>query len=804
MDIWLEEYARIMLDLSQKKLNKSEWESIEKGYSLSEKRIIELLYRGKDDLERELRVLPSFTDCLHVTGFQNEIFERYLAKTWTSVSKLVNELCRVRLEIPVLESRKPRKADIIRFNNLRLDQSEDTILEPVLLALLKACLRHKKKESRDWMLYYYTLLNVRKNSCSTLNEVLEHLVDQSIELVSQQCDPYDIVLDGVNVIERNALLHKYTPIRLFGHQRSLIKAVCRSDHKPQLISYTAPTGTGKTLTPLGLLSTKCVIFMCAARHIGLSLARAAIAAEAAVAFAFGCSEETDVRLHYSAATRYTKDTRSGGIRKVDNTEGEKVRLLVCDMQSYPIAMRYMLKYQNPADLVWYWDEPTMTLDQDSHACHELIFKNWQQNEIPTVVLCSATLPCSNDLQDVHAAFKNKFEGAETREISSHDFKKSIALLNKDGYAETPHSCFETAGEVKSAARVCMQSPTILRYVDLGEVIRFMSHPAIAEQADPRQHFRTVEEVSMETIKKYYLRTVLAVENGLLEEVCADLKSSQEPEYASTIYASSKDAHTITNGPAVFLCNDTNKVGKFLLQQARIPEAETDRVMKIIAKNDAISRKILVLEQNLADCTAKDVEAGRGNKLGREERGGKATQELRGLISTLSSTIQSAALSSKYVPNKPLHLRRFNQCPASSSAFTNQLTEDDLTSIMSLADVSTSQKLLLMLGIGVFEQNLQPEYLSVIKEFADQQKLYLIVASADYTYGTNYQFCHGFVGAGLGSELSREKSIQAFGRVGRGKCQQTYSVRVRDDSVIRQLFSPSIRSPERDNMIRLLS
>ena len=124
--------------------------------------------------------------------------------------------------------------------------------------------------------------------------------------------------------------------------------------------------------------------------------------------------------------------------------------------------------------------------------------------------------------------------------------------------------------------------------------------------------------------------------------------------------------------------------------------------------------------------------------------------------------------------------------------------------MSLADVSTSQKLLLMLGIGVFEQDLQPEYLSVIKDFASQQKLYLIVASADYTYGTNYQFCHGFVGAGLGSELSREKSIQAFGRVGRGKCQQTYSVRVRDDSVIRQLFSQSTQSPERDNMIRLLS
>ena len=149
------------------------------------------------------------------------------------------------------------------------------------------------------------------------------------------------------------------------------------------------------------------------------------------------------------------------------------------MQSYPIAMRYMLKYQSPADLVWYWDEPTMTLDQDDHACHELISKNWQQNEIPTVVLCSATLPCSNDLQDVHAAFKNKFEGAETREISSHDFKKSISLLNKGGYAET-HSCFETAGEVKSMTRV-YRGHRRSKIRRSWEVIRFMSHPAVAER-----------------------------------------------------------------------------------------------------------------------------------------------------------------------------------------------------------------------------------------------------------------------------------------------------------------------------------
>ena len=42
---------------------------------------------------------------------------------------------------------------------------------------------------------------------------------------------------------------------------------------PKLIQYIAPTGTGKTMSPLGLSEKYKVIFLCAARHVGLSLAK---------------------------------------------------------------------------------------------------------------------------------------------------------------------------------------------------------------------------------------------------------------------------------------------------------------------------------------------------------------------------------------------------------------------------------------------------------------------------------------------------------------------------------------------------
>ena len=37
---------------------------------------------------------------------------------------------------------------------------------------------------------------------------------------------------------------------------------------------------------------------------------------------------------------------------------------------------------------------------------------------------------------------------------------------------------------------------------------------------------------------------------------------------------------------------------------------------------------------------------------------------------------------------------------------------------------------------------------IMKELADAQQLFMIIASSDYIYGTNYQFCHGYVSKDL--------------------------------------------------------
>ena len=78
---------------------------------------------------------------------------------------------------------------------------------------------------------------------------------------------------------------------------------------------------------------------------------------------------------------------------------------------------------------------------------------------------------------------------------------------------------------------------------------------------------------------------------------------------------------------------------------------------------------------------------------------------------------------------------------------------------------------------------------------------MIIASTDYIYGTNYQFCHGYIGDDLG-DLSQEKCIQALGRVGRNKLQYNYSVRFRSDELLKKLFFDDPDKPEAVNINKL--
>ena len=106
-----------------------------------------------------------------------------------------------------------------------------------------------------------------------------------------------------------------------------------------------------------------------------------------------------------------------------------------------------------------------------------------------------------------------------------------------------------------------------------------------------------------------------------------------------------------------------------------------------------------------------------------------------------------------------------------------------------------------MGIGVFGEECVP-YKELMSRMASERELFCVIAGTDYVYGTNYQFCHGYIGKDL-ADMPIEKMYQALGRVGRGRQAGQYSWRLRDDSLAAKIFKPDTRLTEARRMDRLM-
>ena len=178
-------------------------------------------------------------------------------------------------------------------------------------------------------------------------------------------------------------------------------------------------------------------------------------------------------------------------------------------------------------------------------------------------------------------------------------------------------------------------------------------------------------------------------------------------------------------------------------------------------------------------------------------------KLNNAIETLQNQIEIVSLDEKYIPNSIEHQNVWHS-KIKNNAYKPNICDEDVCEIMAL-DVDDEKKLLLLLGIGMFtdENKTNPRYMEIMKRLAYEQHLYVILASSDYIYGTNYQFCHGYIGKDL-RNMTQQKTIQAMGRIGRNKMQQEYTIRFRDDNMLYQLFKTPIENKEANVMNRLFS
>jgi hypothetical protein len=772
------------------------------------------------------------------------------------------------LNITVSSNPKIKKADLIRITkNTENLVNKNNIYEYILLGYIEKILHYKSKNSTKIDIPYYTLFKLMKNSIININRHILNIANKVLQELVNDISIKRIVSNSIECIEKNSDILKYNDISLYEHQKEIITISKISSAK--LILYIAPTGTGKTLTPLGLSEHHKIIFVCAARHVGLALARSAISVNKKVAFAFGCASADDIRLHYFAAKEYTKNRKTGGIWKVDNTAGEKVEIMICDIKSYLYAMYYMLSFNKKEDIIMYWDEPTITLDYNNHELHNIIHKNWSENLIPNIVLSSATLPKIYELTETISDFKIKFqdENAEVFNIVSHECKKSIPIVNNNGFVVLPHYLSSNYYEIQNIVEHCENYLTLLRYFDLTEVVKFITFIQddnyIKAKYKIEEYFTDLNDINMVNIKLYYLTilkninpdcwetihnyihatrvlkissnttvdnkgikikkmasvgpgvTITSNKNGAplqrlmseqIERPQLDLTTKNNGDCG--LYVTTKDAYTLTDGPTIFLSNNVETIAKFCIQQANIPTVVMNEIMEKLEFNNNINTKLAKLERDLEDIEQpqskdKDEDAGdeKSGKGGNRPKRNPEAMKIISQIEILRSMVKTVKLNDLFVPNTTEHLKKWaDGISKLSLPFTCNIEESVLSKIMLLHGVEDSWKVLLLMGIGVFTNHSNIEYTEIMKNLADQQKLYLIIASSDYIYGTNYQFCHAYISKDL--QLTQEKIIQAMGRIGRNNIQQDYTVRFRDDNQIAKLFTNDTAKPEVINMNKL--
>ncbi len=751
------------MDFNQSKLTKTEWESMEKKVDQKELTILKMIRDGLNNPSLDCRLYFTVNQMLKLDHPDKDyhiymvVFKDLLKKNGVD-------------EMTIPKPKKPlNTADTIRLKSMmkKVDESVEMILIDTVIKFQKS---KKNKE-----LYFYNLEYLA--NLYPINQWIKQWIMQILEKNRSEMNIQSFLENTYKYLENNDVF-RYKPLELYEHQKKVYSIMNQAGNK--LICYRAPTSSGKTLTPLGISQKYKVIFICASRHIGVSLAKSAVNANVKVGFSFGCTTADDVRLHYSSVRTFTEKY---GKKRPVHSDGRNVDLMICDIQSYEVAMLYMLSFFDSSSIVLFWDEPTITMDYEEHELHASIRKLWEINKIPNIVLSSATLPNEADLSVLCEKYKSQYQG-QVFYVESIDETTNITLLDTKGQIVMPHKVFQEdyEGVLTFVEKHGLSHMKFLSLTECSEFILFFAKKYKNVKKMIKEEYKHISEINSQNLRLLYYKVVKTLTTW--NEDMIDYTSSKVPRTMNvTNLLVTESSHTLTHGPTIYLCENTQHWMDFLVKNSGIHESILTDMEKKLQSNQVILEKIARIRKDIEDKTAKD--EGNENKM-KEQRFDNATKMMIQEVEILEKTLKPVQLSHVYVPNSREHFEKWTKDMnySTSGAFLSVIDESYVKKIMKL-EVDISYKILILMGVGVFNPQAS-DYNDLMKELSEQKKLGVILASSDFIYGTNYQFCHAYIAEDL-CKMTQEKIIQAIGRVGRKEQNKTFTFRFRDDSLIRSLF-----------------
>ena len=245
------------MDLEQRKLSKEEWDSLEIQVSPEELNILKMIRDGFDSPGITSNATTTLMTFIKLSiqddkdGKKKKEFDEYLYKTYfqdiiDDMFKKHNITSKYKIN---KNKQKLKKADLIRIQNFetKLNSIKSNVFEFVLVDKL---VKFLESDGAIKNKLYYTLKHLLKYKISNINTIIRNQINYVINLYDDSVSKIEFIENAYQYIERNSDLVRYKDLRLYKHQRDIF--VCCKQEGPKMIMYQAPTGMGKTLTPIGL------------------------------------------------------------------------------------------------------------------------------------------------------------------------------------------------------------------------------------------------------------------------------------------------------------------------------------------------------------------------------------------------------------------------------------------------------------------------------------------------------------------------------------------------------------------------
>ena len=826
--------------LEQHKLTREEWNNLEKPINNEkEKQILKMIDNGYHDIN----IVLSFYHCLQYflkidAKFDDIVFDNILLPEWEKINK--HNIFDIK--VTSNKNKKNKKGNLSKADKIKLEhslekfkgdqKSKENIIEFIIIDNLKKMSKIMKKYNekneflhhKNFGLYIYNINKLIIEHGKKINTAFLEICESVLYKFLHKIDYKSCLKYIPDYLEHNST-HNYLNYKLYDHQKEIYTLFKNNKDNPKFIWYCAPTSSGKTLTPIGLTNEYKVLFVCASKHVGLSLAKSAYFCGKKIGFAFGCHDVEDIRLNYNAVNSYN-ETKSG--RKIpDHSDGSKVEMLLCDLLSFESAMYYMKAFFPMDKIVLFWDEPTIGLDHETHYLHSVIQHIWNINKFANIVFSCATLPKRHEIMSIVHNYEEKYPHSIFKYIDVHDQFSNLMIYDEHSNVIMPHNYFKDYNKMTDF--LSYQQKKYYKFYNCDHCAKFiLFYNKYFDKSILDKNFNNIEHLDLNYIKYKYIDILLNIDSqSKWDTICEKYEmynKKYDEDNKNTVLdigteLTTCSAKSLTNGPTLYVTNKIDNISKYLLMKSNIDTKVLDGIEDKINRNNDINDVLLQKQKDYEDKTEKYKD---NENVMTNMRFPQDILDLYHEIQVLQDKIQQLQIENKYIPNTKDHYQLWNNNDevsySMSDVYCSSITDSVINNISQLSTLHHKYKILLLMGIGVFSYNTldgvenqhyskelhdleNNDYVEIMKYLAENKELYLILAHSDYIYGTNYQFSHCYLGKDM-KDLSQEKIIQCIGRIGRQDKNKHFSFRFRCPEQIDIFYSIPKYNIEAHNMNRL--